>query len=148
MAKRKTSEPPAMLELPVEFGGISIGEKTARVGVSIDRANLTVTQADKNLCERRLTGRILARPADELPDQGRLPGMEHDTVINGVFDVKGISLSGRKISLGLTFALKGLDVSVLAHFAKRAGLLRVEAIEALPEADSNGTGDDDHDDQE
>jgi len=139
MAKKKPV-PANVLELPVEYGQVSIGDKTTRIGVNVDRSELKVSDADKQLCEKRLTGRIITRPPGN-PEQGTLPGVDLETHLAGVFDVKGFSVTSDKISFGLTFALASIDVSVLAHFAKRSGRLIVEAVEALPE--SNGEAEED-----
>lgn len=130
----------AVLDIPVAFGNLSVGDKTCRLGVTIDRGTLGVTACDNKLCERRLTGKIVAKPADSQVDQGSLTGMEDDTVVPGVFDVKGFSVTGDNLSLGLTFAIKSVDISELAHFAKRAGRLIVEESEELPDG-----GDEDSD---
>lgn len=129
---RKKAESNGTLKLPVAFGGVSVGDKTARLGVTVIRSQLSVAQASKYLCDRRLTGRIVARPAGALAEQGSLPGMEGvDSEISGVFDVKGFTTSGRKISAGLTFAVSEIDVGLLAKFAKREGVLHIEGVEDL-----------------
>jgi hypothetical protein len=141
MAKKQQE---TVLELPVAFGNISIGDKTARIGINVDRGDMTISQADKNLCEKRLSGKIVSRPTGDHKDQAALPGMEFETALNGVFDVKGFSVSKDALSFGLTFALASIDVSCLAHFAKRSGWLKVNDIEAIPEKESsNGDGEED-----
>ncbi len=144
MAKKKT-ESANLLDLTVAFGNISVGDKTARVGVEIDRGDLSVSAADKNLCEKRLTGTIIAKPPGVKGDQGAFPGMEDDTEMTGIFDVKGVAFSSDQIRIGLTFALASIHVETLAKFAKRAGRLVVQAVDDIPEpvkAESNGEHDD------
>lgn len=119
MVRRKEAD--SVLDLPVTFGNISIGDKTARVGVTVMREQLSLSQADRNLCERRLNGKIISRPAGDNPDQASLPGMAFETTLEGVFDVKGFSVSKEALGFGLTFAIAEIDVSNLAHFAKRGG---------------------------
>ncbi len=136
MAKKK-----ALLELPVNFGQVSIGDKTARIGATCQRTELTLRVADETLCEARLDGCIVAKPPDENADQGTFPGMEDET-LKGTFDVKGFSVTSEQISLGLTFAIKSVDVSLLAHFAKRSGKMIVWGREDLD------TGDDEEDGKE
>ncbi len=137
MAKKKTS----LLELPVAFGGVSVGDKTARIGCAVDRGEaLGIAEADRHLCEQRLTVRMLARPAGDNHDQDRLPGMDDDEKLDAVVDVKGFSVSKDSISFGLTFAIASVDVGALAHFAKRAGKLVVTCAEDIPEKE--GSGDD------
>lgn len=135
-ATRSKKKSESVLELPVSFGNVNIGDETARVGISISRANLTVSQADKNLCEKRLAGRIIARSNGASANQDSLPGLDDDAEIEGLFDVKGFSATGKQISTGLTFLLSTIDVQTLARFAKREGQLVVNGIEELPKDES------------
>lgn len=146
MTRRKVE---ALLEIPVSFGSVNIGDKTCRIGVIIARSReLSITVADRNLVEKRLAGKIVARPSGENADQGRLAGMDDvgNETLEGTFDVKGINVSKDFISMGLTFALASIDVSVLAHFAKRSGHLIVNEFEDLPDKpEKNGDGEDEED---
>ncbi len=144
MDKKKVE---AVLDLPVAFGNVSIGDKTARIGVTVDRSSLSVSQADKHLCEHRLTGRIVSKPQGDHPDQAALPGMEFETALAGVFDVKGFSVSKDNLGFGLTFAIASIDVANLAHFAKRAGRVVVEDVEAIP-ANGEAEEEDEEEDEE
>src|SRR5579863_4617574 len=101
MAKKEE----AVLELPVTFGGLSVGDKTCRIGMSVSRANYSVTKADRQLCERRLTVELIARSNGATAGQESLPGMDNDRTVSGVCDVKGFSASGKAISFGATFVL-------------------------------------------
>jgi hypothetical protein len=142
MAKKK----PAILELPVSWGGLSIGDETCRLGASVSRGNLTATQADRNLCGRRLTGRIISRAGNGQAGQASLPGANGDAEVEGVFDVKGVGLGTRNINFGLTFILASIDVETIAHFPKSEGVLIVNNVEAIPDDDDDD--DDDGDDEE
>lgn len=123
---------PPQLELPVVYGVVSFGDKTARIGLTVHRGNLTVTQADKLLVGRRLTCTILARSTGHA-GQESLPGFEEaDPVISGIADVKGIGVGPKNISFGLTFALDGLDNATLSHFSKREGVFTVTEIADIP----------------
>ena len=133
MAKNKT----VLLELPVAFGNISIGDKTARVGVTISRGNLTPSKADKELCGKRLIGQIVAVPEGTQPENEPLPGMNGDISLAGAFDVKGFGVTSKHITLGLTFAIKSIKVEDLAHFAKRDGRIVVNETQALSEDDED-----------
>ncbi len=136
MAKKKGPAAfDCLLDLPVQFGNVNCGDKTARIGITLDRGGdqLTIAQADKQLVERRLTVRMVARPPGDNHDQDRLPGMDDDEKLDAVVDVKGFSVSKDTISFGLTFAIASVDVGALAHFAKRAGKLVVTCAEDIPE---------------
>lgn len=69
MAKKKP-----IFSLPVSWGNVSIGKKTIRLSAETSRLNLKLHEADKSLCDQRLTGKIVSRAADAQPEQGSLPG--------------------------------------------------------------------------
>jgi len=118
--------------IAVRFGGVSIGENTARIGIKIDREDIELSEAEEILCGRRLTGSVKTAKTNEDPTQKPLNGMgdtQHE--IKSVFDVKRIGVSPKDISAGLTFALSEIPMEELAHFSKRAGWLTVDAVAEL-----------------
>ena len=131
MAKKKIEPNGTMLKASCSFGGVSVGDKTARIGVSIEREHLTLKTADDILCDRRIQGKIISLPAGSQSDQGALPGMDEEIELDGIFDVKGLSHNSKHISFGLTFMLKGLDVGGLALFAKRNGRIEITGSEEI-----------------
>ena len=137
MAKAK---PESILELPVTFGGLSVGDKTCRIGMSVSRQNYSVSKADKQLCDRRLTVTLLARSNKAAADQQSLPGMDNDREVEGVIDVKGFAVNGKAISFGGTFCIKDVDLETLTHFPKRDGRMTVTGVEDIPDGEG---GDDD-----
>ncbi len=139
MAKQKKTD--AVLELPVAYGRVGFGDRTASVGMSIDRANLEAQLADQSFCCRRLTGTIMRQPRGWDAAQKPLPGTADDMELSGIFDVASLSLTSKKIGMTLTFALDGLDVQRLASFAKCEGRITITGIAPLP----NGEGGDDED---
>lgn len=135
MAKRKEKE----LDLPCSFGGVSIGDKTARIGVSIDRSSMELEQADSTLCARRLTATLVSKPAGENPDQLTLDGVDADPTLEKVsVDVKGFGVSTDHLTFGITFNRKDLDLETLANFAKRSGRVTIHNVAAIPESEANG----------
>ena len=141
MAKKNKE---SVMELPVSYGGLSVGDKTARIGVSISRGNLSITKADKAFCCKRLDVSIKAMSNGAQADNQPLPGMEgSDWEVGGVADVKGWSTNGKSITFGLTFNLENVEVETLSHFPKREGTLVVDAVEDIPEEEG---ADDDGDD--
>ena len=125
--------------IPCSYGSVSFA-KSARLGISVDRKDLTVNQIDKLACGRRLTGKIVAVPNGEAPDQGKLEGFDEKVEMDGLFDVKRIGFTTDEISFGLTFALKGLDRETLAMFCNRTGKLTIKDSEPIP-------GDDDEEEE-
>jgi hypothetical protein len=132
------------LTLNVSYGDVSVGDKTARIPVKVDRGSITIAKVDERICDKRLTGEIVRRPDGEANGQGRLPGMEGMGIqqLKGVFDVKGFSVTKKHIAFGLTFAIASIDIGDLVQFAKRTGQLVIKASEAIPEAqDAEGESD-------
>jgi hypothetical protein len=140
-SKKDKDDPKPMIEIGVEYGNISIGEKTASVGVSFSRGQISLTKAAENFCERRLTGCIIAKPAGWNSDDQALPGMEEDVELHGVFDVASIRFTSKAFAVKLSFRLNEIDVSTIAEFAKRSGRLSVFEVADLPDGDEEGEGD-------
>lgn len=58
--------------VPCEFGGVSIGDATARLGIRMSRNDCSLDRADETFCGHRLSGVVkLSRNGDE-PDQKKL----------------------------------------------------------------------------
>lgn len=134
MAKAKAA---GVKEYPVEFGGVSIGDSTARLGLKFDCKFMSVLVATDLLCGTRLSVKaILARPGEE-NGQAFIPGTEDAALeIEASVDVKRFSVSPKNITAGLTFQVKGLDVEVLSHFAKRSGRLQILDVQEIPEEEA------------
>lgn len=121
-----------LMELPVQWSNVNIGDETCRLGAKVDRTSLTVAAADRNLCGKRLIATIVAAAGNSNPEQSSLPGVDADTELVGVFDVKSFAVSRKRIAFGLTFALASVDVKELAGFAKRSGKLIIDRVEDIP----------------
>lgn len=120
----------AVLAVPVEFGGVSIGDQVARIGVKVSRERLNINAADDALCGKRLTGRIVR--GDFNPAQKTLfDDVKYE--VAGAFDVKRFGVNTKEISFGLSFSVESIDIGELSHLAKQTGGLVVDAIEAIPE---------------
>lgn len=117
------------LDLDCEFGGLSIGDGTARLGFTVARERLELEEADHYLCGKRLAGAVTLQ-AREDEAQERLPGMEdaEPPTVEAVFDVKQVGVKPKAFSAGLTFSTESVDVAELAQFAKRSGRLLVETV--------------------
>jgi hypothetical protein len=151
MAKKAKEE--MLLDLPVSFQGTSCGKKTARVGISIARGEIKITEADKTFCDRRLTVTIFADGKDDQRGQGRLAGMEDNLELVGVADVKSFSVHSETFTLGLTFnriemeKVKAATGVSFADFASREGRLMIASVAEIPEAEKNGEEDEGGDEE-
>lgn len=135
------------LDLPVDFGGISYGDETARLSCRAARDSISLDDADANLCGKRLELELVAMPAGSLPGQQQLPDM--DEKLKGIADVKRFGVGVDEISFGLTFALSSIDKNQLLEFRKRSGRIVITHVEVLPdgdEEDGDGASFDDHED--
>lgn len=143
MAKAKEKKAPTagtVLTLPVQYGNVSIGELTASITASVDRKHLSLAQADRTLCGKRLAGKITAMPGNDNPEQDSMPGMESEEELSSVFDTRSFRATPKAISFGLSFKLESVDVTTLANFAKRAGKLIVTEVTAIPEDEKEAGG--------
>ena len=117
------------LDLMVEFGGVSIGQETARLGLKVSRDNIELEDADHAFCGRRLTGKIVLGKDD--PDQTTM-FESSQKMVEAVFDVKRYGVSSEWVSTGLTFNLKDVDIETLSKFSKGTGRLVVNDIGEIP----------------
>ena len=131
----------ALLDLPVSFGDVGIGERTARVGVSVSREELSLSGADKQVCGRRLIGKIVAKDNGAHGDQGNLSGFE-DAEVMGAFDVKRIGVTPKDLSFNLAFNIEDIDVGILGKFAQRNGRLIVGSVEKIPAKEAKASDED------
>lgn len=139
MAKKKEAAS-GELDLPVTFSGLSVGERTCRLGVTVGRGNYSVAKADKQLCERRLKVRLVAKRNGAHADQQSLPGMHDDIHVTGTCDVKKFSAGGKTITFGCTFVINSIDLASLTSFPNREGRFIVDGIEDIPEGEKGEEG--------
>lgn len=132
MGKKNGKATSNVLDIPVEFGGVSIGQQTAKLGLKISREVLNINAADEALCGRRVTGRVGVGGAGDSPGQMYLIDDMED-VINATFDIHRFGVTPDNYTSGLTFKLKEIEIGILARFSKGAGRLVIENIDAIPE---------------
>jgi hypothetical protein len=143
MAKKK-AEQNGILEIPVNFGGFSNGDRTCRIGIEFDRSALSLSKCDQHLCDKRITGTLYALAKGDAPGQATMPGTEGTISVDGVFDVKGFKVSTEHISAGLTFSNKDRNLrDCLCDMAKRSGRLVIESVAAI---EGDGDGEDEEED--
>jgi hypothetical protein len=137
MAKQK--DPDVLLELPVSYGNVAVGENVIRLGAAVSRSNMKIAQADRHLCEQRLKVKLIACPKGSTADQGVLPGMPSgDTEIKTVVDILSYGVNGKRISFGMKMMRGMVRLTDIADFAKRDGRILVYEIEKIPEEEVAG----------
>lgn len=133
-----TAEQIAVIDIPVDFQGVSLGQDTARLGVKINRDHMGLDKADDAFSGHRLAGKVILGDRYD-PDQTKFIE-DVDVVIETAFDVKRFSVTDSYFSIGLTFSKRDIEVHDLAEFAKKSGRLVVFDIGAIPE-DEDGSDD-------
>lgn len=134
MTKAKTGStkvPKDALDIACSFGGVSIGEATARVAIRIEREHLNVLDADEVFVGRRLSVIVKLGRKDDNARQKEL--IETALTIEGSADVKGMAVKPSHISAALTFSKKDVSIPTLAKFAKGIGRLIVVAVAEIPD---------------
>jgi len=148
MSKSKTQSPKttSMAKIRVAFGGVSIGEATAKVSFAAERPGFTPEDAEQFLCGKRLMGRLVVTSVDVSVDQQQLPGIEVNHEIAATFDCKGYRATPKKITSGAVLNLDSINIESLGHFAKKSGFVIVESAEDAPTSEEESGEGDDHDD--
>ncbi len=131
MEKTKATQ---VLDVPVSFGRVSIGEGSVSIPIKIDREHLNPEAADGLLCGCRVKGEIAAgqEAATAAPDrQNTFEIMKHRQT--GMFEIKGYSVAPKAISATLNVLLKDVKITEIVEFAKHDGRLRIESVAPLEE---------------
>lgn len=134
MATATLEEKQVVLDTNCEFGGVTIGDETARLGVKLSRERIDINMADTIFSGYRLDVMIVLGHCDDQPGQLKL-FEDSDYSINSSADVKKWSANRKEISTGLTFALGDIKVEDLAKFAKGKGRIVIKSIKELPDVD-------------
>ncbi len=54
--RRRLVAKSVMADIPVMFGGVSIGKSTAKLSLKVNRVQMSIEHAEELFCERRLSG--------------------------------------------------------------------------------------------
>lgn len=135
------SEENDVIKTPVEFGGVSFGKQTARIGVKILRDKFGIADAETFLCGSRLKVKIAANPRDELPGQNHL--FDASETLEAEVDCKHYSAKPDDFSAAFTFNKSSVSAEALTKIGNRPGVILMERV---GNAESGG-GDDDDDDE-
>lgn len=130
MAKKK--EAYGKLEVPCKFGKVGLGDEVASITCTFPRESLTLSTADKSLCNKRLVGRLLV-VAGESNGQAHIEDTDIKHEVAGSFDVHGVSFTRKTISAGISFNIADIDGDDLKKLAYRTGRIVVDTILALPD---------------
>lgn len=117
-------------QMRCEFKGVSLGDSTARVGVSIDRESMSYDTADELLCGRQVKVEIVNKH-----HEGKaLAGMEgaSGVTILAIASIKSFAVKPKEFSFGLTFDIDAIDPKELSMFPQRSGEIRLKHEGDLP----------------
>lgn len=131
---RKTAA--AVLDLPVNWGNVNVGDETVKLSVSVDRKNLSLTKADAHLCSKRLVADISFAAGNDNPDQPS--AFEAGETISAAFDTHSFGVKTKTITFGLTAKKNSVHLEKLGLFAKRAGRIVVTDFGDIPEDAAEG----------
>lgn len=123
-------------ELSVEFGGVSIGDATASIGVGFERNGHSLENVEAMLCGKSLEVLAIGGSA-ALPGQKQLPGMEGETHphVEASCDSASLRVTPKQFGSRLRFSLSEIAVQGIAQLAKRHGTLRLNVLGDLEEAE-------------
>lgn len=128
MAKAKET----MLRIPVSWGGVGLNKESARIGAKFARSACSFSQVDKMILGKRITCRVTAAAGNDNPDQPPLEGMKQIIEKTVTVDVKGVNVTKKNITLGLTLDLDAMSGDEFAEFVGRAGAIEIEEITDIP----------------
>ena len=128
MAKAAT-DTTTVLDVPVEFGGISIQKETSTIGVRALKTKMSPTQAEHFLCGARLEVAMKADPdsSDDVPGQETFDELSTDS-FESVGDVKSYR-SGPE-SFGCSVVFNRDEGEKLIQFGQARGRLKARRIGA------------------
>jgi hypothetical protein len=120
--------------IEVDFGGLSLGDSTGRLGFKVERARMDLEKADQLFSGKRCSVLIENKVPD--PAAVQLPGMDGADVltIEALVDIKSFGTNAKVFTTGLTFNLESIDARELAQFPKRRGKISIKHKEDLPDA--------------
>lgn len=115
-------------KLLCEFGTVGGGDEVARISFKVARERLSLEDADRLLCGKRIHGRISCRAEDEDGSQRKIGA--DDPQIEGTFDCKNVKATPKFISGSLRFMIDEQVEAALLKLAKRHGQITInKAIE-------------------
>lgn len=143
--KKKVAAAKIVKTIPVNFGTVSLGAGTARLGIKVSRSDLSLDTADELFSGRRLNGTIILR-SDEDPKQTKF--IDSDYSLKGAFDVKGFRTTIESFSCGLTFGIREIDLNDVGHFSNGKGRIDIESVDELETDDPEEEGDEEEETEE
>lgn len=135
MGKGKDKDGSVKVTLKAKLGSIGFGKDTARVGFTIDRADLAITKADALLCASRLEVRLVLSDAPGEP-------LLKDAVpcLESIADSKRLGVGRDSYHGGLTFNVGEIKPAELVRFANASAMLTLERIGDADETSDDGEG--------
>ena len=124
------------LDIPVKWGGLSVGKKTARLGFVVARGKADNDVLNAHFVDSRLEVTMILDALSESDEPGQKSFTDPEAEVNTVADAKGYRTNMGEYSSALTFARDDVDLEALLDFAERGGRLKAERIgNASPQKD-------------
>lgn len=122
------------IQFPVHFSSVALQLEQSKIGIQIDRSNLSIETADELLSGRRLTGTVeVVRDGEKEDQQSLIQGTL--SAVTASFDVKGFNVKPKTFTAGLVFAKDDMDPNNLDGFLKRNGRVTITENNDIPEDD-------------
>ena len=109
------------LDVGVDWGNLSIGKKTARLGFKIDKGKIKRGQVDAYFIDSRLIVTLILDDTAKDDTEGQKKLVDTEVKVNAVADVKGYSTNLTGYSGGLTFSKEDANLNKLMEFIGRGG---------------------------
>ncbi len=135
----KGTDTNTVLDVPVEFAGISIQKEQATVAIKLLKSKLTLKSADHFLCGARLEVGLKIDPdsSDDVAGQETFDAMGTEA-FESVADVKSWRASPEHITCSLVFTRS--DAEALLRFGQERGRLQARRVGAAGEEKKDDDG--------
>ena len=100
------------------LGAVSVGARAAAIGIDLPRSALELDQADRVLVDARIDVKLVANALGNGETKEMFEGA-NDIELEGVADVRRISVGVDSIKARLSFAKGDVDVDTLTRLAGR-----------------------------
>lgn len=125
-------------EFDCTFKSVSIAKEKASVGLTIQRNDIDVSQADSVFCGAQLTVLIEADPnARKGEPEGQQTICETTIAFEGIASCAGFSVRSEHINLSLQFQKSEVDLRQLGRFAALKGVVCCTRTGNASEADED-----------
>ena len=126
MAKKKGKD--GMTRLPVDYSNVSVGKERVRIGVKINRCDLTLARADALFCNAQLDATLKCDPNSKRDVEGQQTFEGLTLTVAMVAETKKYSVGAAVIGVSLSAPKTAIDIAELSKFAAVKGMMECTRI--------------------